>query len=138
MGDQATQTATPKRPFEYAGHLVCAVNVSDLANALDWYRDMLGFETVYRLDEYGWAEIETPVPGLSIGLGQVEDVGGQGAITPTFRVVDIDAARGYLEGNGVRFDGETHEVPGMVRLASFYDPDGNPWMLAQVLQEAAE
>jgi len=26
----------------------------------------------------------------------------------------------------------------MVRLASFYDPDGNPWMLAQVLQEAAE
>ena len=85
--------------------------------------------------EYGWAEIETPVPGLSIGLGQVEDVGGQGAITPTFRVVDIDAARRHLEGSGVRFDGETSEVPGMVRLATFYDPDGNPWMLAQVLQE---
>jgi catechol 2,3-dioxygenase-like lactoylglutathione lyase family enzyme len=133
VSDQATQTTAKTRPFEYAGHLVCAVNVSDLGKALDWYRDMLGFETVYRLDEYGWAEIETPVPGLSIGLGQVEDVGGQGAITPTFRVVDIDAARGYLEGNGVRFDGETHEVPGMVRLASFYDPDGNPWMLAQVL-----
>jgi catechol 2,3-dioxygenase-like lactoylglutathione lyase family enzyme len=133
MSDQATETTWRTRPFEYAGHLVCAVNVSDLGKALDWYREMLGFETVYRLDEYGWAEIETPVPGLSIGLGQVEDVGGQGAITPTFRVVDIDAARGYLEGNGVRFDGETREVPGMVRLASFYDPDGNPWMLAQVL-----
>jgi hypothetical protein len=33
---------------------------------------------------------------------------------------------------GVKFD-DTSEVPGMVRLASFYDPDGNPWMLAQVL-----
>jgi CreA protein len=138
MSEATSDTATKKRPFEYAGHLVCAVNVADLGKALDWYRDMLGFETVYRLDDYGWAEIETPVPGLSIGLGQVQDVGGQGAITPTFRVVDIDAARGHLEGNGVRFDGETNEVPGMVRLATFYDPDGNPWMLAQVLQEAAE
>jgi catechol 2,3-dioxygenase-like lactoylglutathione lyase family enzyme len=113
------------------------VNVSDLGQALAWYRDMLGFQTVYALEEYGWAEIETPVPGLTIGLGQVEDVGGQGSITPTFRVVDIDAARRHLEGSGVRFDGETSEVPGMVKLATFYDPDGNPWMLAQVLQEAA-
>jgi len=134
MSQQATETVS--RPFEYAGHLVCAINVSDLGKALDWYRDMLGFQTVYRLDDYGWAEIETPVPGLSIGLGQVEELSGQGAITPTFRVVDIEAARAHLEGNGVRFDGETHEVPGMVRLATFYDPDGNPWMLAQVLQEA--
>jgi CreA protein len=134
MANQATEAKPRTRPFEYAGHLVCAVNVSDLAKALDWYRDMLGFETVYRLDAYGWAEIETPVPGLSIGLGQVEAVGGQGAITPTFRVVDIDAARAHLEGNGVRFDGETHEVPGTVKLASFFDPDGNPWMLAQVVR----
>ena len=136
MSGQATENETRSRPFEYAGHLVCAVNVSDLGKALDWYRDMLGFHETYKLAEYGWAEIETPVPGLSIGLGQVEEVGGQGAITPTFRVVDIEAARAHLEGNGVRFDGETSEVPGMVKLASFYDPDGNPWMLAQLLGEA--
>ena len=60
---------------------------------------------------------------------------GQGAITPTFRGIDIEDARGYLERNGVRFDEGTNEVPGMVKLATFYDPDGNPWMLAQVLQE---
>jgi catechol 2,3-dioxygenase-like lactoylglutathione lyase family enzyme len=125
-------------PFEYAGNCVCSVSVSDLARALNWYQDMLGFEIVYRMDEYGWAELSTPMPGLSIGLGQVEEVTGQGAITPTFRVVDIDAARGYLEGKGVRFDGDTHEVPGVVRLATFYDPDANPWMLAQVLQGPAQ
>jgi len=26
----------------------------------------------------------------------------------------------------------------MVKLATFYDPDGNPWMLAQVLQEMGQ
>jgi CreA protein len=133
MTEQAMETGAATRPFEYDGRLVCAVNVSDLGKALDWYRDMLGFQTKYKLEDYGWAEIETPVAGFSIGLGQVEDLSGQGAITPTFGVRDIEAARTYLEGNGVRFDGETSEVPGMVRLATFYDPDGNPWMLAQRL-----
>src|SRR5579864_1239521 len=131
MSQHATEPAT--RPFEYEGNLVCSVEVTDLGKALDWYRDMLGFQLVYKLDEYGWAEIETPVTGFKIGLGQVEQMSGQGAITPTFRVVDIEDARGHLEQHGVRFDGDTNEVPGMVKLATFYDPDGNPWMLAQVL-----
>ena len=30
-----------------------------------------------------------------------------------------------------------HEIPGMVRLSTFYDPDGTPWMLAQVLDQKA-
>jgi hypothetical protein len=51
-------------------------------------------------------------------------------------VKDIDAARAQLEGMDTRFDGDTHEVPGMVRLATFFDPDGNPWMLAQALPSA--
>ncbi|HSD03011.1 MAG TPA: VOC family protein [Gaiellales bacterium] len=53
--------------------------------------------------------------------------------TLTFGVADIDAARAHLEAHDVRFDGETSEVPGMVRLATFYDPDGNTFMLAQRL-----
>jgi hypothetical protein len=28
---------------------------------------------------------------------------------------------------------DTSEVPGKVKLATFYDPDGNPWMFAQAL-----
>ena len=136
MSQQATEPVT--RPFEYDGNLVCSVEVTDLDRSLDWYRDMLGFQLVYRLADYGWAEIETPVQGFRIGLGQVEQMAGQGAITPTFRVVDIEDARAHLEKNGVRFDGETNEVPGMVKLATFYDPDGNPWMLAQVLQEMGQ
>ena len=57
-----------------------------------------------------------------------------GGATLTFTVSDIDAARGYLEEQGVRFDGDTHQVEDMVRLATFYDPDGNALMLAQQLK----
>jgi hypothetical protein len=36
----------------------------------------------------------------------------------------------------VRFDGPTIELPGMVKLATFFDPDGNPMMFYQDLQGA--
>jgi predicted enzyme related to lactoylglutathione lyase len=78
----------------------------------------------------GWCEIKTSINGVSIGLGQNEEPKTEGT-TPVFGVKDIEAARSYLESNGVRFDGETQVIPDMVKLATFYDPDGNPWMLAE-------
>ena len=33
----------------------------------------------------------------------------------------------------MRFDGPTQEIPEMVKLATFYDPDGNKLMLYQDL-----
>ena len=53
---------------------------------------------------------------------------------PTFGVNDIDAARAHLESLDTRFDGDTYEIDGMVKLATFYDPDGNAWMLSQLLE----
>ena len=50
-----------------------------------------------------------------------------------FGVTDIDAARTEMEGKAVRFDGETQVIPGMVKLATFFDPDGNSYMLSQSL-----
>ncbi len=90
----------------------------------------------YKLDEYGWCELDTANPTIHVGLGQTEEVKNTGGTVPTWRVRDIDATRAHLEGLDTRFDGETTEVPGMVRLATFFDPDGNPWMLAQVLATA--
>ena len=54
----------------------------------------------------------------------------------TWGVKDIDAARTLLESKKVRFDGPTQEIPGMVKLATFFDPDGNPMMFYQDLQKA--
>ena len=38
-----------------------------------------------------------------------------------------------LAQKGVRFDGATRQVGEMVKLATFYDPDGNTLMLAEQL-----
>jgi catechol 2,3-dioxygenase-like lactoylglutathione lyase family enzyme len=125
----ATKTVT-ETPIEYANHLTISCGASDLDRAIEWYHDLLGFELIYKLDDMGWCELRTAWNGISIGLGQSEQpkVGGT---TPVFGVKDIEAARNHLESNGVRFDGETQVIADMVKLATFYDPDGNPWMLAE-------
>ena len=38
-----------------------------------------------------------------------------------------------IESLGTRFDGDTYAIGDMVKLCTFYDPDGNAWMLAQTL-----
>jgi len=95
-----------------------------------------GLELVYKLDQHGWCEMATATKHVTIGLGQTEELKA-GGTTPTFGVVDIDAARKHLESKDVRFDGDTYEIEGMVRLAMFYDPDGNSYMLAETLGERA-
>lgn len=119
--------------IEYDGRAVCALDVSDLERAVQWYGQALGFEVVHRLESWGWAELSTPLPGISIGLGQVEDPKTDGGVVVTFGVRDIDKSREHLESLGTRFDGETRQIADEVRLATFYDPDGNAFMLAERL-----
>jgi CreA protein len=57
-----------------------------------------------------------------------------GSVTPTFGVIDIDAAIAYLREHDVKVE-DWHEIPEMVRLSTFYDPDGTSWMLAQTLDQ---
>jgi catechol 2,3-dioxygenase-like lactoylglutathione lyase family enzyme len=130
----ATKTAKENRvAIEYnPENCVISVGVSDYDQALAWYRDVLGFELVYELKEYGWCELKTPF-GFNIGLGQTETV-TPGSVTPTFGVVDIDAAIAYLREHDVKVE-DWHEIPEMVRLSTFYDPDGTSWMLAQTLDQ---
>ncbi|MEX0782459.1 MAG: VOC family protein [Dehalococcoidia bacterium] len=122
----------------YRVETTCAINVTDFRAASRWYQDVLGFTPMYELEEMGWGEFLTNVPGMTAGLSQVEpgsnDAPGPGGATLTFGVHDIEISRGLLEAKGVRFDGETREIPGMVKLATFFDPDGNTFMLAQGLQ----
>ncbi|MCL4196265.1 MAG: VOC family protein [Phycisphaerales bacterium] len=121
--------------LNYDGGLTIAFDVSNLKKSIDWYRDVLGFTHLYTVDEIGWCELQSPVEGgrVNVGLSQVEKVKTGGGPVPTFGVKDIDTARGLLESRKVRFDGPTREYPGMVRLATFYDPDGNALMLYQSL-----
>jgi catechol 2,3-dioxygenase-like lactoylglutathione lyase family enzyme len=136
MDARTASARTDVGPIAWAGHLTAAISVSDFARSLAWYQDVLGFELVYTLDDWGWAELRSPVTGANIGIGQAEQVHPEGGATVTFGVTDIVAARAWLEAHDTRFDGETREIEGMVRLATFYDPDGNTLMLAQRLNRA--
>jgi catechol 2,3-dioxygenase-like lactoylglutathione lyase family enzyme len=120
-------------PIAYAGHMTAAIGVTDMERSRSWFQDLLGFEPIYTLADWGWCELRTSIPGVNLGIGQEETVTPQGGATLTFGVTDIAAARAYLERNEVHFDGDTREIEGMVRLATFYDLDGNTFMLAQRL-----
>lgn len=118
----------------YDGGLTCALNVTDLGKSIKWYTEVLGFKLLYQMDEMGWCELASCVERVNVGLSQVEEAGGKGGATLTFGVTDIDAARKELEANDVRFDGPTQTIESMVKLSTFYDPDGNALMLYQDLQ----
>lgn len=118
--------------FEYDRTITLSTPVGDLEESIAWFRDVLGFEEIVKEPEAGWAEVSTSADGVSIGLDAGETAEGRGT-TPVFGVVDIDAARSELEAKGVRFEGPTIELPGMVKLATFFDPDGNRFMFAQSL-----
>ncbi len=118
----------------YDGGLTISFQVKDLAKSIEWYENVVGFKTMYHLQEMGWCELTTSVGNVNVGLSQVEQI-KVGGPTPTFGVTDIDQARSQLEGKGVRFDGDTIEIPQMVKLATFFDPDGNSLMFFQSLSD---
>jgi len=115
--------------------LTLALSVRDRLASATWYETMLGFELLYHLDEAGWSEMKTKTEGVTLGLGEQSEP-TPGNTVPVFGVADIEAARAALEAEGVRFDGETEVIEGMVSTATFYDPDGNALMLAQDLSAA--
>jgi len=133
----ATTLEAPARAaLGYDGGLTCAINVTDLDAGIAWYRDVLGMNLLYRVDEIAWCEFESPVARVNVGLAQRESVAQGGGATLTFGVTDIEAAQKALDTAGVRQDGPIQDIPGMVRLLTFYDPDGNALMLYQDLMQA--
>lgn len=114
--------------------ITLSLSVSDRKASAQWYEDMLGFKVAYHADEIGWSEMTTATEGVTLGLGEQTEV-KPGNCVPVFGVTDIVEAREGLEARGVRFDGPTETIDGMVSLATLYDPDGNALMLAQDLTQ---
>lgn len=116
--------------------ITIAISVTNRHTSAAWYRDMLGFETLYHADEAGWSELQSMTTGVTIGLGE-HTKPAPGNCVPVFGVADLDHARQTLEQAKVKFDGDTDVVEGMVKTATFYDPDGNAMMLAEDLTAQA-
>lgn len=118
----------------FDGGLTVSFRCTDRKKTTAWFETMLGFRLLYDAAEIGWCELATHVKNVNIGLGESREVQAGGAV-PTFGVVNLDVARSALEAKGVKFDGATTVIPGMVKLATFFDPDRNALMLYQDLSK---
>ncbi|WP_166416885.1 VOC family protein [Cochlodiniinecator piscidefendens] len=114
--------------------ITIALSVSDRHASAEWYVKTLGFELIYHADEAGWSEIQTNTKGVTLGLGEHTQP-MPGNCVPVFGLSDLDTARNALEQAGVSFDGPTDVIDGMVKTATFYDPDRNALMLAEDLSQ---
>ncbi|MBX3387234.1 MAG: VOC family protein [Phycisphaeraceae bacterium] len=122
-------------PLNFDGGVTLSFQCKNRKASADWYQSMLGLKLLYDVAEIGWCEMATETPGLNLGFAETPEPKVGAGPVPTFGVKDLDAARTMLEGKKVRFDGETRTIPGMVKLATFFDPDGNALMLFQDLQK---
>lgn len=115
--------------------MTIAFQTVDRAKAAAWYERVLGCALLYDVAQIGWCELSCPVPGVQFGLSEVESPKVGAGPVPTLGVKDLDAARASMEAQDVRFDGPTMVIEGMVKLATFYDPDGNALMLNESLAQ---
>lgn len=122
-----------QRAIGFTGSLLIQLRASDLDRAIAFYEKVLGFELFLRSEELSWAKLRSPANGVVIGIGLSEKSEGSGTLTLNFGVSDIEFTRRLLEDRGVKFNGETMTIPGVVKLADFTDPDGNRIRLAQGL-----
>lgn len=121
--------------LDYVSELTASMAVTDLDRSIAWYQEVLGFQLLYRAEEIGWCELTTHMSGVNVGLSENQEVQQGGGATNVWSVSDIEAAKAHLDAHGVRQDGEIQTIPELVRLLTFFDPDGNAMMLAQSLVE---
>jgi predicted enzyme related to lactoylglutathione lyase len=121
--------------LNYVQEITASMGVTDIDRSIAWYGEVLGFDLLYKAEEIGWCEMKTHIPGVNVGLSQNESVPQGGNATNVWSVGDIHAAKAHLDAHGVKQDGDIQHIPDLVKLLTFYDPDGNAMMLAQSLQQ---
>lgn len=124
-------------PLNFDGSLTISMQVKDRKKSVEWYGKVLGSTLIYDVPEIAWCEVTTEVAGgrVAIGFSEVQSPKSGAGPVPVFGVKDIDSARARMEKMDVRFDGDTITIPHMVKLATFFDPDGHAMMLHQSLQQ---
>lgn len=121
--------------LDFIQELTASMGVTEIDRSIAWYQDVLGFKLLYKAEEIGWCELTTHMPGVNVGLSENREVKQGGGATNVWGVTDIEAAKAHLDALGVRQDGEIQTIPGLVRLLTFFDPDGNAMMFAESLGE---
>lgn len=106
--------------------------VRDWEAAKKFYGDVLGWPLAWASDEAGWVQYgRDNETHIAINRWTAsEPMPGNGGATVTFSVDNAYETTAALRAKGVRCD-DVVEIPGIVVLGTFYDPDGNRLQFAQ-------
>jgi catechol 2,3-dioxygenase-like lactoylglutathione lyase family enzyme len=116
----------------YKNGITIWYDVSDLEKTKLFYRDYLGFEILLDLPQDNMVITKTNTLGCEIGFSEADSVKPSTSAL-VFEVENIKLAIETLKSKGVVFKDDYREIPEMVKLISFNDPDGHLLMLAESL-----
>ena len=102
-------------------------HVSDLGNAVAFYRDVLGLKPEMVSTEYQWAEFDAGNVTLALRGGETPIESGTGARV-ALAVEDVDRAFAELQARPAALLGPVHDF-GVCRSFEVRDPDGNVILL---------
>ena len=109
------------------------IPVTDFARATAFYRDVLGLEEQFAVEQYGWAQYSTGPVSLClyvVGMGGGNGKPG-GDVGVQLRVSDAKAAHAIVTSRGGKVGKLEIGDDGTVAF-DIYDPDGNKVSVAQV------
>ena len=107
-------------------------NIKDLNRTRNFYEGTLGLRMMTMSEEMRLCILESPLKDCCLGFSEAQQVLPSTA-SVVFEVEHIESAIAELTAKGVSFSGGVDVVPGMVKLATFADPDGHSLMLSQTL-----
>ncbi|MBB2909819.1 ribosomal protein L16 Arg81 hydroxylase/catechol 2,3-dioxygenase-like lactoylglutathione lyase family enzyme [Streptosporangium becharense] len=111
--------------------LQCVLTVADARTAAEWYGRVLGCRVLAAIPEFGWIELDSPVPGVSIGLSEVPSPGVTGGAVLDFQVDDLEHTRDLLDRDTATPPARMRAVAGVARFLEACDIDGNRLMFYQ-------
>ncbi|MEU8386306.1 AMP-binding protein, partial [Streptosporangium sp. NPDC048865] len=132
-GVEAAARTAARPPASGAGdrRLQCVLTVANAEVAAGWYVRMLGCRVLATIPEFGWVELASPVPGVSIGLSEIPTAGVSGGAVLDFQVDDLERVRELLDGDGTTPPARARDVAGVARFLEASDIDGNRLMFYQ-------
>ena len=110
-------------------------DVHDMARAVDWYREVLGFDIVFQGGDCH-TEFALPVQGVRLALSLVdENKAIRKAARLFIRTDDIYPVEAYLKGKGVKTK-PIENVDNVVLILWVEDSEGNHFAFEQWLKRA--
>jgi uncharacterized glyoxalase superfamily protein PhnB len=105
------------------------LQTADLARAVAFYVEWLGFEERYRFGNFAVVGLET----FDLGLTEVEEVEPAGRAALWLYTDDADGEIDRLRAAGVEVVREPADMEWRERMGSVRDPDGNELFIGQRL-----